>query len=61
MPGQICESSSIMVGGGKPLIRACSVILDDVLAAVDAHVARHVFGMLLLVDCEFRPSVTPSC
>lgn len=26
-----------------------SVILDDVLAAVDSHVARHVFGVYLVI------------
>ncbi len=27
----------------------CSVLLDDVLAAVDSHVARHIFSALLLL------------
>lgn len=32
------------------LTRLFSVLLDDCLAAVDSHVARHVFGMLFLTS-----------
>ena len=31
--------------------RADLVLLDDVLAAVDAHVARHIYGKSVLNSC----------
>ena len=43
MPEQICESMN-RKGGSRILISWRRVLLDDVLAAVDSHVARHVFG-----------------
>lgn len=32
-------------------MNAYRVLMDDVLAAVDSHVARHVFGMFNMLHC----------
>ena len=32
----------------------CRVLLDDVLAAVDSHVARHVFGVLFAGRLDYK-------
>lgn len=45
MLAQICEFHSDQRHWICSLIRLCRVLLDDVLAAVDSHVARHVFGV----------------
>ena len=55
MPGPICKSF-LSSAGAHDECGLLRVLLDDVLAAVDAHVARHLFGQRLGLSKHFSES-----